>query len=107
MRDRNECALVHRAMRFCREAVLACEMCMQILVFKTFFDYPYMHRGGSGGTVGGGIRSRESQRVFHTAASKLCEWAADIATCNQVGIPCPQDFLCRRTQNLLYLFGRL
>ncbi|CAL8469577.1 g9118 [Coccomyxa elongata] len=43
----------------------------------------YLRRGGSGGTVGGGIRSRESQRVFHTAASKLCEWAADIATCKQ------------------------
>ncbi len=34
--------------------------------------------------MGGGIRLRETQRLFHAAASKLCEWSADIATCEQV-----------------------
>ena len=41
-------------------------------------------RGGSGGSVGGAIRYRQVQRLFHAAAAKLCSWQNKIELCDKV-----------------------
>ena len=41
-------------------------------------------RGGGGGSVGGAMRAREAQRLFHAAASRLCDWADAVSACEKV-----------------------
>ena len=40
-------------------------------------------RGGSSSTVGGGIRRRETERLFSSAASRLVEWEQDVCSCDK------------------------
>ena len=54
-----------------------------------------LRRGGSGSTVGGGIRRRETERLFNTAASRLSEWRQDVLACDKAcHIPPPPTSMC-------------
>ena len=37
--------------------------------------------------MGGAIRARETRRLFHAAASKLCDWQEHIRPCNKARAP--------------------